>query len=535
MRRLSISRVEGVLAPCASGFRSCLIEGGYRPPTVEDQVWLMAHLSRWLDEQGMEPGAFTDEAAERFQRARRERYSHLTGSRALRPLVGYLRGLGTVPEPRSSQSPAEAIVAAYREYLLRERGLVEGSVVLRARVARLFLGELSDPIEAALAQLRPGDVTRFVVAQCGDGRRGTAWASTLVSGLRSLLVFLHVTGRVAVPLAAAVPSVASWRLSSLPRGLDRDHLARILASCDRATAVGRRDYAILMLLQRLGLRACEVAALTLHEIDWRAAELTIHGKGGQTDRLPLPRDVGDALVACLRDPRRDGECRSVFVRAFAPHGALSEKAIGAVLRDACDRAGVPRVGTHRLRHTVATELLAAGAPYDRDRSGFATHEPVEHRDLREGRPHCAARSRASVAAGGSRDVSTLAQAADDYLRVRRALGYKLERQGRQLLQFVAHLDRAGATTVTIEHAIGWATLPAGATGGYWCDRLSVVRQFARYLQTIDPACEVPAKGLLPYRRARPIPFLFTAADIERVMRARREGCAASCMRRRRRR
>jgi integrase/recombinase XerD len=117
-----------------------------------------------------------------------------------------------------------------------------------------------------------------------------------------------------------------------------------------------------MLLSRLGLRACEVAALTLDDIDWRAGDLTIHGKGGQTDRLPLPRDVGQALVASLRDPRRDGGCRAVFVRTFAPDGALSVKAIGAVLRDACDRAGVPRVGTHRLRHTVAAELLAAGAP-----------------------------------------------------------------------------------------------------------------------------------------------------------------------------
>ena len=119
-------------------------------------------------------------------------------------------------------------------------------------------------------------------------------------------------------------------------------------------------------------------------------------------------------------------------------------------------------------------------------------------------------------------MSTLAAAAHDYLRVRRALGYKLDRQGRQLLQFIAYLDRAGATTVTIEHAIGWATLPADATGGYWSDRLSVVRQFARYLQTIDPACEVPAKRLLPYRRERPIPFLFTSAEIERVMRAARQ-------------
>jgi integrase/recombinase XerD len=119
-------------------------------------------------------------------------------------------------------------------------------------------------------------------------------------------------------------------------------------------------------------------------------------------------------------------------------------------------------------------------------------------------------------------VSTLAAAAHDYLRVRRALGYKLERQGRQLLQFIAYLDEAGATTVTTEHAIGWATLPTSATGGYWCDRLSVVRQFAWHLQTIDPACEVPPKALLPYRRQRPIPFLFAPADIERVMRAARQ-------------
>jgi integrase/recombinase XerD len=323
----------------------------------------MGHLSRWMDEQGFEASALTSEVAERYHHLRRQSHSSLSGSRGLEQLLAYLRGVGVVPEPAAPGSPAEAVITPYREYLMRERGLVEGSVVLRARVARLFLGELTDPIEAALAQLGPSDVTRFVVAQCGDGRRGTAWASTLVSGLRSLLVFLHVTGRVPVPLAAAVPSVASWRLSSLPRGLDREHVERILNSCDRQAAVGRRDYAILMLLSRLGLRACEIAALMLDDVDWRAGELTIHGKGAQIDRLPLPREVGQALlVASLRYPRRDGECRAVFVRTFAPDGALSAKAIGSMLRDACARAGVPRVGTHRLRHTVATELLAAGAP-----------------------------------------------------------------------------------------------------------------------------------------------------------------------------
>jgi integrase/recombinase XerD len=362
MRRLSISRVEGLLAPCASGFRLWLAERGYRPSTVEDQVWLMAHLSRWLDEQGMEPSALTTQAAERFQRARRERYSHLTGARALRPLLGYLRGLGLVPEPACLDTPVERLLVDYRDYLVRERGLVAGSVRLRERVARVFLAELSEPLPAALHELEPRDVTAFVLAQCRSGRRSTAAAQTLTSGLRSLLVFLHVAGWVPAPLSGAVPSVAGWRLSSLPRALEPEYVARLLASCERATAIGRRDRAILLLLSRLGLRACEVATLRLDDIDWRAGELTVRGKGSQTDRLPLPHDVGQALAEHLLDRPRGAGSREVFLRTLAPRGTLSPKAIGAVVRHACERADVARVGTHRLRHTVATELLRAGAP-----------------------------------------------------------------------------------------------------------------------------------------------------------------------------
>jgi integrase/recombinase XerD len=362
MRRLSISRVEGVLATYASGFRVWLVERGYRPATVEDQVWLMAHLSRWLGEHGMEPSAFTDEATERFQRARRGRYSHLTGSRALRPLLGYLRGLGLVPEPARADTPGDGLLAEYRDYLVRERGLVAGSVHHRERVARTFLAELAEPIDVALRELEPADVTGFVVAQCRWGRRGVAAAKTLTSGLRALLVFLHVAGYVREPLTVAVPSVAGWRLSSLPRGLEHEHVAALLGCCDRVTVVGRRDFAIISLLSRLGLRACEVAALRLDDIDWRGGELTVRGKGRQTDRLPLPHDVGQALAEHVLGWPREKASREVFLRTLAPHGAMSAKAIDAAVRRACDRAGVERVGTHRLRHTVATELLGAGAP-----------------------------------------------------------------------------------------------------------------------------------------------------------------------------
>jgi integrase/recombinase XerD len=351
-----------VLAPHAPGYRAWLAERGYRPATVEDHVWLMAHLNRWLTEQDLESAAFDDKAAELFQRSRRERYSHLTGARALRPLLGYLRCLGVVPEPVIADTPVERLLADYRDYLVRERGLVAGSVRLRERAARAFLVELAGPLEPALERLRPSDVTAFVTAQCGAGRRGVEAAKTLTSGLRSLLVFLHLSGRIQAPLAGAVPRVAGWRLSSLPRGLEPEHVARLLDGCDSGTAVGRRDYAIIVLLARLGLRAREVAALRLDDVDWRTGELTIRGKGAQTDRLPLPNEVGAALVEHLRDRRRDAGCREVFLRACAPHGAISVKAVDAVVRHACDRGAIARVGTHRLRHTVATELLGAGAP-----------------------------------------------------------------------------------------------------------------------------------------------------------------------------
>lgn len=158
------------------------------------------------------------------------------------------------------------------------------------RVARLFLAERSEPLEHALQRLSTGDVTGFVVAQCGPGGRSGASAKILTSGLRALLRYLHLAGWVPIPLAQAVPRAAGWRLSSLPRALEPEQVERLLASCDRSTVVGRRDHAILLLLTRLGLRACEVARLCLDDIDWRAGELTVRGKGSTTERLPLPHE-----------------------------------------------------------------------------------------------------------------------------------------------------------------------------------------------------------------------------------------------------
>jgi integrase len=205
--------------------------------------------------------------------------------------------------------------------------------------------------------------------------RSVESSKTLVCGLRSLLRFLFAKGYTGRSLAEAVPTVARRR-QRLPRGLDAQTVGALLASCDRRTAVGRRDYAILLLLVRLGLRSCEVAALTLEDLDWRAGELRVWtGKGRRVDRLPLPDDVGRALAAYLRHGRPRDQSRAVFLRVRAPRAGLSPNGIKQVVRHACGRAGVPECGAHRLRHTAASELLRAGAPLEE------IAQVLRHRDV----------------------------------------------------------------------------------------------------------------------------------------------------------
>ncbi len=187
-------------------------------------------------------------------------------------------------------------------------------------------------------------------------------AKRIVTALRSLLRFLHVDGILALPLAGAVPSPAGHALAGLPRALEPGQVEAMLASCDPAVATGRRDRAVLLLLSRMGLRAGEVAGLGLDDIDWRRGEITVCGKGGRRDRLPLPADVGAAIVAYLRDGRPAGALdRTVFIAAQAPREALSYTGITTIVAEAAARAGIPGpVHAHRLRHSAATAMLRGG-------------------------------------------------------------------------------------------------------------------------------------------------------------------------------
>jgi len=183
----------------------------------------------------------------------------------------------------------------------------------------------------------------------------------MVTSLRAFLRFANATGRAAVPLTGAVPAVASWRLAALPRGLKAAEIEMLLAGCDRETATGLRDYAVLSLLARLGLRGAEAAGLQLGDIDWRAGEIAVTGKGSRTERLPLPTAAGEALAAWLTDGRPRCESRAVFVTVRRHYRQLTPEAVRAIMGRACERAGLERRGAHRLRHSLATQMLRAGA------------------------------------------------------------------------------------------------------------------------------------------------------------------------------
>jgi len=247
----------------------------------------------------------------------------------------------------------DGLLAEFRRYLLQERGVAARTVGLYEPVARLFLSGRSEPLADDLARLSGGEVNTFVLR---EARRRSARSAEMVSALRALLRFLYAQGVIAEPLAASVPSVACRR-EDLPRGIAAGQVRLLLDSCDRSTPVGRRDYAIVSLLSRLGLRCGEVAGLDLEDVDWRAGELVVRGKGSRIDRLPLTSDVGEALAGYLRHGRPCGFGRAVFLHAHAPLTRVSPGNVSDVVK----RAGIARVGAHRLRHTVASELLSRGA------------------------------------------------------------------------------------------------------------------------------------------------------------------------------
>jgi integrase/recombinase XerD len=351
--------VPGPLEQYAPGFRAWLLDKGYTPLTTVPQLQLMAHVSRWLEREGLTAGGLTGQEAGRFLAARRAagKPRHPAG---MRPLLEYLRGLGAIPPepPPPPQDTASALISEFAEYLRCERGLAPMTVgAYSSRAARFLARYAPDGDPAVIA---PGDVTAAVLADTAGLSPGAG--QHLACALRAFLRYCHVRGLVTADVSAAALSVTGRRTTMLPRGLEPATIEALLAACDRGEQDGRRDYAVIMLLARLGLRAGEAARLRLDDVNWRAGEIGIRGKGGQYDVLPLPADAGAAVAAWLRDRRPGLSFREVFTTVAAPTRPLTREAVGCLVRRACARAGMPAFGPHRLRHSAACAMIGAKVP-----------------------------------------------------------------------------------------------------------------------------------------------------------------------------
>ena len=356
-------QVRGPLADIADDFREGLLAAGYTPLTAVNKLRSVGYLSSWLGAKGLHASDLTDERIQEYLCERRgQGHDWEISRRALNPLLDLLASRGMLasssPEPAPA-GPVEDLLDRFQTHLLEERGVVTSTAVAYVRRARRFL-QVHAP---------HGDVRQLSAAVVPDTIRkesagsSVATVQSLVSVVRSFLRFCHLEGVTEVDLSTAALSMTGRRRSHLPRGLPRSDVRAILRACDRRTAVGRRDFAVLTTLLRLGLRAKELASLRLQDIDWRAAEIVVHnGKGRRDERLPLPADVGSAIVAYLRWARPQTSIRQVFVSTIAPVRELGSGAVSSIVRRACRRAGVTPVGAHRLRHTLACDMLSAGAP-----------------------------------------------------------------------------------------------------------------------------------------------------------------------------
>jgi len=357
---------EGPLAAHLISFANAIGAQGYRAQSMQQQVRIAACFSRWLKQSGVGLKDICDDHAIRYLRYRARHVKPFPADRAaLRHLIDLLRSEGVIPgENIAARSvlPTEICAQEYAEYLRDAQALAEATIIHYVPFVRDFLHHCFGDGKVTLSRLRAADVVSFV--QLRARRLHLRHAKLMTTALRSFLRYVRYRGDIAPDLAAAVPAVANWSMQSIPRAISAEQTRQLLASVNRQTAVGRRDYAILLLLARLGLRAGEVAFLELDDIDWRSGQLSVRGKGGQRNELPLPADVGKAIAAYLQHGRPRSNSRRVFLRVKAPiTGFRRSNGVITLVRHSLQRAGIdaPTMGAHQFRHGLATQMLSHGA------------------------------------------------------------------------------------------------------------------------------------------------------------------------------
>jgi site-specific recombinase XerD len=353
---------RGPLGPHLTVYAQRLHEAGYAIQSGQLQLRMLSHFNLWLERRGLGADEVDPSAVERYIRSRRRAGKLRRGdTAALARLLPLLRA-GQIEAPSSLPTAGQTVLEQFQHYLRQERGLAEATITKYTSVVRAFLAESFASGIPDFHQISADDIARFVQHQAE--RITTKDAPTVVTALRSFLRHLLYRGAIETDLAACVPTIATWSLSKVPRFLPAEQIQRVLDSCDRQTALGKRDYGILLLLARLGLRAGEVLALMLDDIDWEAGVITVRGKGQRVAQMPLPVEVGAAIADYLRHARPACSSRRVFIRQKAPLvGFASSVAICSLVDRALQNAAVESAyrGSHLFRHSLATTMLKHGA------------------------------------------------------------------------------------------------------------------------------------------------------------------------------
>jgi site-specific recombinase XerD len=326
---------------------------------------LVGNLLSWIARSRSQVTDLDERMVERYLRHRAGKQLIQASDRpALKRLLSVLRDTGTIAPPALPPiTPHDQIFEEFGDYLRRERGLAAKSIIRHLPIIRRFLREVCPAGASDLGEISQEDVICYIERHARDW--SAASGKAMCWSLRAFLRYLHHRGLNPLALAGCVPSIRRWKLAHLPTYLSAAQVQKVLDGCDRTTALGRRDYAILMMLAKIGLRADEVATLTLDDIDWRSGEMLVRAKGRQRARMPMPPDVGAAVVAYLCNGRPTSSCRRLFLRTPAPNlGFASGCAITMIAKTALERAGIrgyAHQGAHIFRHSLATELLRSGA------------------------------------------------------------------------------------------------------------------------------------------------------------------------------
>lgn len=353
------------MVPYLEGFSNHLIKQQYCPRCIPPKIRAIDQFSKWLNSHNISASDVSQEYIQKFFHGTNYKNASKRGDiSTINQLLDYLQetGICRTIKPSANQTPIQQVIDSFHQYLLDEKGLSNKTFVQYAPTIETFLTRCFGNKKIKLSALTGQDVIDFVQHQATH--LGIARMKVTTNALRSFFRYAVYHDNIRGSMVDSVPTVASWSMTDIPKAISQEQIQAVLASCDRDTPIGKRDYAILMLLAHLGLRSGEIVSLTLDSIDWDLGSINVAGKCGRNTSLPLPEGAGKAIVDYLQNGRPASHDRALFLRALAPIRCLgAPQTIGTIVYAAVKRAGIdtPTRGSHQFRHALASNMLRQGA------------------------------------------------------------------------------------------------------------------------------------------------------------------------------